>query len=152
MYYSHMKETPPAQQGATPSAEELMGALLHSAHALEKRFDEALARVGLSGPKYRALTVLLEAGAPATLSECAEKMSCVRSNITQLMDRLEADGLVQRVGDVSDRRSVRAELSALGRERQAAGAVEVAKLQAEFMKSLSGIDHAALKRLLLAVT
>ena len=53
-----------------------------------------------------------------TLSELASRMICVRSNITQLMGRLEADGLVQREEDPHDRRCVRATLTPLGRERQ----------------------------------
>jgi DNA-binding MarR family transcriptional regulator len=45
----------------------------------------------------------------------------VRSNITQLVDRLAAEKLVVRSDDPHDRRSVRAELTAEGRARQAAG-------------------------------
>ncbi len=77
--------------------------------------------------------------------------ACVRSNITQLMDRLEADGLVRRVEDPQDRRSVRAALTRLGTERQAAGAKEVAKVQAELAKTLNDMDHGALQRMLSAI-
>ncbi|HMH19154.1 MAG TPA: MarR family transcriptional regulator, partial [Burkholderiales bacterium] len=77
--------------------------------------------------------------------------TCVRSNITQLMDRLEADGLVRRVEDLADRRAVRAALTPLGRERQAAGAKQVAKVRDEFAKVLSGIDHVLLERVLSAI-
>src|SRR5258708_4804026 len=75
----------------------------------------------------------------------------VRSNITQLMDRLEAEGLVQRLEDPADRRAVRAALTSLGVQRQAAGAQEVEKVQKEFAKMLSGIDQVALKRALEAI-
>jgi DNA-binding MarR family transcriptional regulator len=47
----------------------------------------------------------------------AEECACVRSNITQLVDRLEADKLVVRSDDPDDRRSIRAELTAEGRTR-----------------------------------
>jgi DNA-binding MarR family transcriptional regulator len=46
-------------------------------------------------------------------------MACVRSNMTQLIDRLEADKLVRRVADPGDRRSIRAELTQEGRGRYA---------------------------------
>jgi len=128
-----------------------MFSLLHAARSLEKRWEDALANVGLSGPKFGVLTHLAQAKEPLSLSECAERMTCVRSNITQLMDRLEADGLVQRVEDRSDRRTVRAALTALGVKRQAAGAQEVDKVQKDFAKSLSGIDQMALKRALEAI-
>jgi len=133
------------------SADELVHSLLGAAHSVEKRYENALGKVGLSGPKFAALTHLVQAGKPLSLSECAERMTCVRSNITQLMDRLEADGLVQRLEDPSDRRAVRAALTSLGVQRQAAGAQEVEKVQQEFAKTLSGIDQVALRRALEAI-
>ena len=51
----------------------------------------------------------------------AEQCSCVRSNITQLVDRLEAEKLVRRADDPKDRRSILAELTPEGRSRHAAG-------------------------------
>ena len=136
---------------AQPSKEEVVYSLLHVAHSLEKRFEDALAKVDLSGPKFAALTHLMQAGEPLSLSECAQKMTCVRSNITQLMDRLEADGLVRRVQDPSDRRTVRAALTSLGVKRQAAGAQVVDRLHKEFARSLSAVDQAALRRALRAL-
>jgi DNA-binding MarR family transcriptional regulator len=136
--------------GAGPG-QELMSSLLHTAHLVEKRYEEALATVELSGPKFAALTYLVEAGVPLSLSECAEKMTCVRSNITQLMDRLEADGLVRRVEDPSDRRTIRAALTPVGAQRQARGAQEVEKVQKEFARLLSGIDQTALRQALEAL-
>jgi DNA-binding MarR family transcriptional regulator len=99
-----------------------MWSLLHAAKAVEQRMESALELVELSTPKFAVLTILVDANDALTLSELAAKSSCVRSNMTQLIDRLEADGLVRRVDDPHDRRSVRAELTTRGRERQAAGA------------------------------
>lgn len=129
----------------------LMFSLINAGHAVEQSLEEALARVGLSLAKFGALTHLVEAGGPLGLSECAKKMTCVRSNITQLMDRLEADGLVRRVEDPQDRRAVRAAVTRLGIERQTAGAKEVARVQAELFKALNGIDQGALRRALSAI-
>jgi MarR family transcriptional regulator for hemolysin len=129
----------------------LIFSLISTGRAVEQALEEALARVGLSLAKFGALTHLVEAGEPINLSECAKRMTCVRSNITQLMDRLEADGLVRRVEDPQDRRAVRAAVTELGLERQAAGAKEVARVQAELFKRLDGIDHGALRRALSAI-
>jgi DNA-binding MarR family transcriptional regulator len=131
---------------------QLMFSLVNAGRAVEQNLEEALARIGLSLAKFGALTHLVEAGEPLNLSECAKRMACVRSNITQLMDRLEADGLVQRVEDPRDRRAVRASVTRLGKNRQAAGAKEVAKVQAELAKTLKSMDHAALERALSAIT
>lgn len=138
---------------AGPAEDEraLMFSLVNCGRAVEQSLEAALARAGLSLAKFGALTHLVEAGAPLTLSECAQKMTCVRSNITQLVDRLEAEGLVRRLEDPRDRRVVRAAVTRLGLERQRAGAKEVAKVQAKLLKTLGGVDQSALRRALSAV-
>jgi len=73
-----------------------MFSLIDTGHAVEQRLEEALAQVGLSLAKFGALTHLVEAGEPISLSECAAKMTCVRSNITQLVTGSKADGLAKR--------------------------------------------------------
>jgi DNA-binding MarR family transcriptional regulator len=72
----------------------------------------------------------------------------VRSNITQLVDRLDAEGLVRRVENPVDRRSKKAAITPLGVERQAAGAREMERVQTELGSALSAIDLAALERVL----
>jgi DNA-binding MarR family transcriptional regulator len=129
----------------------LMFSLVNAGRAVEQSLEEALERVGLSLAKFGALTHLVEAGEPISLGECAKRMTCVRSNITQLVDRLEADGLVRRVKDPQDRRTVRAAVTRLGIERQTAGAKEVARVQAELLKTLDGINQSALRRALAAI-
>jgi DNA-binding MarR family transcriptional regulator len=130
----------------------LMFSLVNAGHGIEQSLEKALARAGLSLAKFGALTHLVEAREPITLGECAERMTCVRSNITQLMDRLETEGLVRRVKDPRDRRTVRAAVTRLGLERQAAGAKEVAAVQAALLKTLGGINQGALRRALSAIT
>jgi len=128
-----------------------MFALLNVAHALEDRLERSLGEVGLSGAKLGVLTHLVEAGEPLPLGILAERLSCVRSNITQLVDRLEADGLVRRIDDPADRRAVKAEITALGTARQSAGAARLEAVQAEFSAALSGANRAALGRALAAL-
>jgi DNA-binding MarR family transcriptional regulator len=132
-------------------AGRVMFSLLQAGQVVERRLEEALEEVGLSGAKFAVLTHLVRAGEPLSLSECANRMICVRSNITQLVDRLEAEGLVRRVDDPDDRRGVRAVVTPLGIERQAAGARCVERVQREFAKTLSEADHAALARVLAAI-
>jgi DNA-binding MarR family transcriptional regulator len=131
--------------------ERMMSLFLQTATAIERRLDEALEVVELSTPKYSALTKLADAGEPLALSELAARLTCVRSNITQLVDRLEADGLVRRVEDPKDRRCVRAALTPLGEERQAAGAVRVKELRRIVAEKLVGIEEEALERALAAL-
>ena len=123
-------------------------ALVHAAQAIEDRWQEGLAGVGLSTAKQGALTVLVESGEPLSLSELAARLTCVRSNITQLVDRLDAEGLVRRVENPADRRSKKAAITPLGIERQSAGARALERVQRELGSALSGVDLPGLERLL----
>lgn len=89
--------------------------LLDAARAVEARAEHALEEVGLSLAKLGALRHLVLATEPLTLSQLAERHCCGKSNMTQLIDRLEADGFVARTVDPSDRRSVIASLTPQGR-------------------------------------
>ncbi len=72
--------------------------------------------IGLSLTKLMALKAVTdEAGDPVPLGQFADRLSCVKSNITQLVDRLEADGLVARKPDPRDRRTTLAALTTAGR-------------------------------------
>jgi DNA-binding MarR family transcriptional regulator len=153
-YCSRMnsKRANPAPAERPPAApDRVMFSLLRAAHALEERLEAAMSAVDLSMAKYGALSQLARANEPLPLSEMASRLSCVRSNMTQLVDRLESDGLVRRVDDPSDRRSVRAELTALGRERYAAGTRQLAKVQAEFGDAMGAADRKVLERALSAL-
>lgn len=133
------------------AGDETMFLLMHAAGTVEKRLEDALGTVGLSLAKFGALSFLVRAGEPLSLSECAAKMTCVRSNITQLVDRLEAEGLVRRVDHPSDRRGVMATATALGIERQAAGAKLVDEVKRQFAKTISGVDRGELAKALAAI-
>jgi DNA-binding MarR family transcriptional regulator len=137
-----------AKQGAVDTS---IFTLLHAAHALEDRVEAALAQVGLSLPKYSVLSELVSANTPLSLSDLASRLSCVRSNMTQLIDRLEADGVVKRVDDPADRRAVKAAITDAGRARQAAGAAEIAQLHEKFAENVGESDRAVLDRLFTAL-
>jgi DNA-binding MarR family transcriptional regulator len=138
--------------GRSKASETAIFSLLHAAHLLEDRVESALAGIGLSLPKYSVLTELVSSGTSVSLSELASRLSCVRSNMTQLVDRLEADGVVRRVDDPADRRAVKAEITVLGRERQAAGAAEISKLHATFASLVGEEDRAAIERMMSALS
>jgi len=127
--------------------ESVAYSLIHAARLIEERLEGALAEVGLSGAKFAALSALV-GSEPTSLCDLAGRLSCVRSNVTQLVDRLEADGLVRRVDDPKDRRGVRAEITALGRERQAAGTERVSEIHRELERQLGAIDTEKLSRAL----
>jgi DNA-binding MarR family transcriptional regulator len=128
-----------------------MIALLQAARSVQERLEAALESVGLSPAKYHALDALVRAGQPLALSELAGCLHCVRSNITQLADRLESDGLMVRVDDTSDRRAIRAVVTPLGVERHAAGAKVIRELQATLSACVTPSDRQVFLRVLSAL-
>ena len=111
-------------------------AVLHATHAAEAEVEAKLNEVHLSMAKLMALKALSEAGESLPLGQLAGRLSCVKSNITQLVDRLEADGLVARRLDPNDRRTKLAVLTAAGR-----------KACDEGTRVQRGVERALLKRL-----
>ena len=132
----------------TVDSGQVMLSLLVVAHALEDRLEKSLDGLGLSLAKVNVLNRMAEAGEPLSLSEIAAKLNCVRSNVTQLVDRLEGDGLVRREADPGDRRSIRAVLTTDGRDRQKTGAAELSRVITEFSRALPATDRDSLDRVL----
>jgi len=95
--------------------------LLHTAYAAQAEVEAQLGTAGLSLAKLLALQALADAGGSVPLGQLAERLACVKSNITQLVDRLEADGFVARESDPKDRRTRLAVLTAAGRKACAEG-------------------------------
>jgi DNA-binding MarR family transcriptional regulator len=137
--------------GESEESGELAFALMHASQAIEDRVEAALGRAGLSLAKFGVLTELVRANQALTLSELASRLSCVRSNMTQLIDRLEADGLVERVDDPADRRAVRAALTESGKAQQAAGDREMKDVHRYLAALLSTGDRSHLNRILSAL-
>jgi len=122
--------------------------LLDAGRAQFARLEEALKSVGLSAAKYKVLSQIAKSNEPVPLRLLAEEQQCVASNVTTLVDRLESDGLVRRVDDPADRRSKRAELTELGKEKAQAGARVVAEVETAFAESLGPTERLALAKVL----
>jgi len=148
MYNSSMNDTDGRPSGGNGVADTTIFSVIHAAHALEERLEDALEKAQLSMPKFSVLNELVSAGEALSLGELASRLSCVRSNMTQLVDRLEADGLVRRVACPTDRRSVKAEITDAGRVRQADGSKEVTRLQEEVVASVPVEERVLLVKLL----
>lgn len=128
------------QSDGYSGAPDVMMSIIGAARAVEDRIEQKLANEGLSMAKLGVLKVLVQAPKPLSLGEVANRLACVRSNVTQLVDRLEADGLVERQPDPKDRRSITAVITEEGRTRQAAGAKVMESLQAEVTQTLGAFD------------
>ena len=133
---------------AVEASGSLLSLVLDVAHELETRLEDALAERGLSGAKASTLNFLAEAKDPLSLSELAHENACVRSNITQLVDRLETDGLVRRVNDPDDRRIRRAALTSDGRKACKDACRVITAQEQAVAATLSPDETATLARLL----
>jgi DNA-binding MarR family transcriptional regulator len=122
-------------------------ALLRAASAAESHLESRLAVAGLSLAKLAALHQLANADHPIPLGQLAERLACVKSNVTQLIDRLEADGWVSREPDPGDRRSRLACITDAGREAYVRGYAIKREAEQELLASLDADDARALERI-----
>lgn len=127
-------------------------AVLHASGVLETRVESKLSEAGLSLAKLAALRRLTDAGGSLPLGQLAERLSCVKSNVTQLVDRLEADGLVSRAADSTDRRSRLAVLTDAGRKACVRGSQIQQAAERELFGSLTRDESAQLHALLAKIT
>lgn len=89
--------------------------LLRSARLLRNHIERALADFELDLGQYLVLSMLAtDAGAPNIPSELGIAIDATRTQMTRLVDRLEARGLVRRTASEHDRRSLELSLSPAG--------------------------------------
>jgi DNA-binding MarR family transcriptional regulator len=123
-------------------------ALLHTAGNVQAHVESKLDAVGLSLAKLAALNALREAGESLPLSQLAGKLACVKSNVTQLVDRLEADGLVARKPDPTDRRSRLAVMTPAGRKACKEGLRIQQQTERDLFGGLTRVEAAQLAALM----
>lgn len=83
---------------------------------VEKTVRNRLAReFGATLPRFDLLSVLHRRPAGMTMSELSGHLLVSNGNVTGLVNRLEADGLVKRQALVTDRRAFHVKLTAKGR-------------------------------------
>jgi DNA-binding MarR family transcriptional regulator len=99
-----------------------------------------------SGPSLAAAATLatLERSGPSRLTELATREGVTQPAMTQLVSRLQADGLVTRDTDPSDGRVVQVSITDAGRAALANRREVRGERLAELLDRLTPADHAAL--------
>ncbi|HEY3315526.1 MAG TPA: MarR family transcriptional regulator [Bacillota bacterium] len=117
--------------------------------ALQKTMGDLTAKGGLTEPQYMALMAIAEtANRQLTAGEIAHRLMVKSSTATDLADRLETAGLIERLRIKADRRVVLCHLTDKGR----ATLQNVAERRTEFlMKAFEGLDHARIRAALEAL-
>lgn len=81
------------------------------------RVDEALKPHGLTFARYEALVLLaFSRRGSLPLARMGERLMIHPASVTNVIDRLEGQGLVRRVGHPTDRRLILAEITPAGRD------------------------------------
>ena len=95
----------PIRQPPVPTrvAQELAQVFFELLMRHKHRFAEEVAELGLSPILARTL-LCIDPDRPSTMSEVAQELGCVPSNITGVIDKLEARDLVERRPRPEDRR------------------------------------------------
>jgi DNA-binding MarR family transcriptional regulator len=91
--------------------------IMRAQQVLMARLNDLLRPVGLTFPRYEALMLLSFTRTGALpLGKLGERLQVHRTSVTNIVDKLEADGLVRRVPHAEDRRATLAEITPAGRE------------------------------------
>ncbi|MFF4712920.1 MarR family winged helix-turn-helix transcriptional regulator [Streptomyces eurythermus] len=121
---------------------ELLRRMLGFAHHHHTRLAERTAELGLTPAQAKALYFV--ATSPTT-GRLAKRLHCDASNLTGIVDRLEALGFIERYTDSVDRRVKRLAITETGRhvrlqvERAMFDVPELDVLSAEQQTQLSGL-------------
>ena len=139
------------QQGSDSRDDRLVEAFWSVARQLRRAAADSLAQWDISPSQARALGVLAHHDR-ARLSELAEHLHIAARSATEVVDGLEAKGLVQRQPDPHDRRATLVAPTRRGAELNAA--IQTARgTQAErLFDQLSATDRAHLTRILRKLT
>lgn len=140
---------PPARTTAAQHPElGAWRAFLHAHARLTRRLDEELqAEHGLSLAEYDALVQLVDApGRRLRMSALADRVVLSRSGVTRLVDRLVADGSVERSTCLTDARGAEAILTPAGVDRlRAASRTHLAGVRRHFLDVVTPEEHGAIE-------
>ncbi|GGK30513.1 putative HTH-type transcriptional regulator YsmB [Caldalkalibacillus thermarum] len=123
------------EKKTTPYTEEqvfeIERELRYISSIIKQKGREILADFPITPPQFVALQWLNEEG-DMTIGELSNKMYLACSTTTDLVDRMESNGLVERVRDTNDRRVVRIHLKEKGKNI----ILDVLKARREYLASI----------------
>jgi DNA-binding MarR family transcriptional regulator len=125
---------------------DVVDAILYAAHRIRTSADTSLRESGLSLPAYKLLRALEDSD--QSMREVSETLHLSPRTITDMIDSLEARGLVARGPHPADRRVTLLRLTPDGRRQLAAAAALAERSHAAAMSGLSERDQETLRGLL----
>jgi MarR family transcriptional regulator, transcriptional regulator for hemolysin len=110
------------------------------ARVWRRRADQALSAHGLSEAMATPLLILSRRGKSVRQGELANEMGIEGPSLVRLIDLLQAEGLVERREDPTDRRAKMLHVTALGEAKVAQINRVLQRLRAELMKDIPSDD------------
>jgi DNA-binding MarR family transcriptional regulator len=119
-------------------------------HRIKRMHEETLDQLGLTLSDWHVLTALRWSGEPyrRKAGDLARRAELTSGAMTSRLDALEAEGLVRRVRDPSDRRIVLVELTEKGRNKHEQAMGIQAQKEALLAEALTGREKEQLNALL----
>jgi MarR family transcriptional regulator, transcriptional regulator for hemolysin len=134
-----------------PSHEEpLPRAVVLTGKAIREYFEAALTREGATLATWIVL-VGIDRGGWDNQRNLAKDLRIEGATLTRHLDRMERDGLIVRTRDPADRRQIRAELTAEGRELHGRLKAVAQTAGGHAVRGLSDDDQANLRRILVRI-
>lgn len=112
-------------------------------HAVAQTFSERLAPFGITPGQYGVLNCLWQNGC-RTPKEIAQTLRLENSTVSGVLDRMQKRGLIDRVVDPHDRRSVQVIATEEGRSMKDDVLRLIAELNQEILGGISPEEHATL--------
>jgi DNA-binding MarR family transcriptional regulator len=137
---------------ADATSTEAYATLVRTGSALASEIDRVvLASLGLNLQSSNTLAVIEGAGEPITPSEISDRTLISSATMTSTLDRLERLGLVRRLPNPEDRRSVLVEVTEAGRDLCDRFLPGINALQIAVMSDLEAAERDQLLELLAKV-
>ena len=133
---------------------QLEGGIGFLIRLLEARYDElyqgVTGQTDITPRQFGVLVALYQLG-PQTPSVLAERISCDRNTLSEMLKRMTARKLISKRDNAEDRRSIQVQITAKGEEALLAIVPAAAKLQNIMLAPLPKEDRAHFLKCLLAI-
>lgn len=132
--------------------EDILADLARVFGLLRRRFDRAMMQQGASLAQTKMLLSIQADKGSARAADIAERLGLTPRTVTEALDALERDGMIQRLPDPADRRVKRLEITAAGEAAVAATEPLRREMTEELLDILDPEErahlHQALRKLL----
>lgn len=128
----------------------LIGRVIRLSALYGEEMGKTFAKHGLNGASFDVLATLLRSGPPHALSpnQLLATMMVTSGTMTNRIDQLVKEGLVARIPNPEDKRSVNVQLTKLGQQKIDATVTDHVEVQRRLVEGFQASDKAELNCLL----